>query len=130
VDYGNGLENRRRASDRGFESHPLRLHRAKSTGLPLMLEKTSLTQDWFFYILKCRDDSLYCGITTDLNVRLTKHNNGKGAAYTRSHRPVILVHFEKFNSLSEARKREAQVKSWSREKKILLIAGFPRYSSE
>jgi predicted GIY-YIG superfamily endonuclease len=66
----------------------------------------------------------------DLNVRLTKHNNGKGAAYTRSHRPVILVHFEKFNSLSEARKREAQVKSWSREKKILLIAGFPRYSSE
>ena len=94
------------------------------------MEESTSTQEWFFYILRCRDDSLYCGITIDLDVRLKKHNNGTGAVYTRSHRPVTLVYFEKFNSLSDARKREAYVKHWSREKKLLLVAGFPRLRSE
>ncbi|MDD5224621.1 MAG: GIY-YIG nuclease family protein [bacterium] len=89
---------------------------------------------WFFYILKCKDDSLYSGITNDLIHRLIIHNRGKGAKYTRSHRPVSLAYWEEFSDKSKARKREIEVKSWNREKKIQLIetkraTGFPRTES-
>ena len=94
------------------------------------MKEPKVIQEWFFYIVECRDKSLYCGITVDLNARLKKHNDGTGSAYTAAHRPVTLVYFEKFNNGSDARKREAQVKCWPREKKISLIAGFPRLRSE
>ncbi|MCX5867519.1 MAG: GIY-YIG nuclease family protein [Proteobacteria bacterium] len=86
---------------------------------------------WFFYILKCKDDSLYSGITNDLIRRLTAHNQGKGAKYTRSHRPLSLAYWEEFSDKSKASKREIEVKTWNRENKIKLIetkraAGFPR----
>ncbi|MFH0847038.1 MAG: GIY-YIG nuclease family protein [Chloroflexota bacterium] len=87
-------------------------------------------QEWFFYLLRCRDNSLYSGITTDLESRLKEHNSGTGAKYTYSRRPVVLVYSEKHISASEARKREEQVKGWSRVKKERLIAGFPRLRSE
>ncbi|MFH1383175.1 MAG: GIY-YIG nuclease family protein [Chloroflexota bacterium] len=83
-------------------------------------------QDWFFYIVRCRDKSLYCGITNNLEDRLKEHNNGTGAKFTRSRRPVTMVYNEKYNNISEARKREAQIKSWSKAKKEDLITGFPR----
>ncbi|MDD5224622.1 MAG: GIY-YIG nuclease family protein [bacterium] len=76
---------------------------------------------WFFYILKCRDGSLYSGITNNLENRLDFHNRGKGAKYTRSHRPVRLVYREEYSDRSEAAKREIEVKSRHREKKIQLI---------
>ena len=80
-------------------------------------------KDWFFYILRCSDDSLYAGITDDIDKRLKAHNSGKGAKYTASHRPVSLVYFEKRIDISDARKREAQIKNWSKAKKEALING-------
>ncbi len=72
---------------------------------------------WYTYILRCADKSLYIGITTDLAARLAKHNAGKGGAYTRSHKPVKLVWHEQADSESVARKREAEMKKWSKAKK-------------
>ena len=75
------------------------------------------------YILQCADSSLYVGCTNDLERRLKQHNNEKsGAHYTKMRRPVMLVHKEEFETLSEGRKREAQIKSWRRKKKLHLIS--------
>ena len=76
---------------------------------------------WVVYILRCADGSLYTGITTDLEARLLKHNAGKGGAYTRSHTPVALVWHEEAASESAARKREAEIKTWSKTKKERFI---------
>lgn len=76
---------------------------------------------WTVYILRCVDGSLYTGITTNVEERIKKHNLGKGAAYTRSHRPVILVWQEVATSESAARKREAEIKGWTRQRKIDFI---------
>jgi putative endonuclease len=89
----------------------------------LILEKKSIM--WFQYILECRDGSYYIGVTKDIVQRLNKHNAGKGAKYTRSHRPVRLVYYEEYNSEAEARRRERELKGWRREKKECLINGFP-----
>jgi predicted GIY-YIG superfamily endonuclease len=76
---------------------------------------------WYFYIVRCSDNSLYCGISNDLVKRIEKHNSGKGAKYTASKRPVKLVYQELCDDISAAKKREAQVKSWPKEKKEALI---------
>ena len=89
-----------------------------------------MDQEWFFYILRCRDNSLYSGITNNLEARLQEHNRGTGAKYTYIRRPVVLVYSEKYNNVSEARKREEQIKGWSKVKKENLIKGFPRLRSE
>jgi len=85
-----------------------------------------LGQPWFFYIVKCRDDSYYSGITDNVERRIKKHNRGVGAKYTAGRRPVTLVYSEPQVSASEAAKRETQVKGWSRAKKELLILGVLR----
>ncbi|OGF62293.1 hypothetical protein A2662_00970 [Candidatus Giovannonibacteria bacterium RIFCSPHIGHO2_01_FULL_45_33] len=73
------------------------------------------------YILECVDKSLYTGATNNLEKRLHEHNTAKrGAHYTKIRRPAVLKYFEKFNSLAKARKREAEIKSWRREKKLEL----------
>ncbi len=76
---------------------------------------------YYFYLLRCSDGSLYSGSTIDLKAREKRHNDGKGAKYTRGRRPVKVAYFEKFTTLLEARKREAQIKRWPREKKENLI---------
>ncbi len=76
---------------------------------------------WFLYVLRCADDTLYTGITTDLNRRLETHNAGKGAKYTRSRRPVAPVYSEEHDTESAARRREHEIKSWPRERKLRLI---------
>lgn len=77
---------------------------------------------YFVYILKCADDSLYVGSTNDLEKRVKQHNNLKsGAHYTKIRRPVKLLYSEKFETFNEARKRENEIKSWRREKKLALI---------
>jgi putative endonuclease len=69
--------------------------------------------------------SLYVGCTNNLEKRIKEHNNSKrGAHYTKFRRPVILRHSETFNTLSQARRREAEIKSWRRKKKIELIENF------
>jgi len=95
-----------------------------------MSRRTITDQDWFFYIVRCRDNSLYSGITVDLEDRLRAHNKGTGAKYTSIRRPVTLVYCERYDNISKARKREEQIKRWSKIKKENLIGGFPRLCSE
>ena len=59
----------------------------------------------YTYILKCKDDSLYTGWTNDLKKRITSHNAGKGAKYTKARRPVELVYYEEFQTREEAMKK-------------------------
>lgn len=74
------------------------------------------------YILECADKTLYVGYTTDLEKRLLAHNTSKiGAHYTKIRRPVKLVYSEKFKTLSEALKREHEIKSWPRAKKLVIL---------
>jgi len=80
-------------------------------------------QAWFFYMVRCNDGSLYSGITNDVDARIRAHNNGTGAKYTCGKRPVILVYQEKYDNVSKARKRETQIKNWSKIKKERLIKG-------
>jgi putative endonuclease len=76
---------------------------------------------WLVYIVRCADGSLYTGITTDVAARIKIHNSGKGAKYTRSRRPVKLVWKKMMKSESVARKREAQIKKFSRAEKLSLV---------
>jgi len=78
---------------------------------------------FYFYILRCSDNSLYCGQTKDLERRVNEHNfdNKKSSKYTRGRRPVKLVYFEKFKTMSEAMTREWEVKKWTKAKKESLI---------
>jgi putative endonuclease len=78
---------------------------------------------WFAYILLCKDNSLYTGITTNLKKRVYRHNQGVACRFTSIRKPVKLVYSEKFPNKSEARKREIQLKGWTRKKKQLLIEG-------
>ena len=64
----------------------------------------------YTYILKCKDDSLYTGWTNDLKKRITSHNAGKGAKYTKARRPVELVYYEEFQTREEAMKRKPQTR--------------------
>lgn len=78
----------------------------------------------YVYILRCGDGSLYTGYTTDLTRRVWEHNHSnKGAKYTRSRRPVVLVHSESYSSRSDAMKREYAIKQLSRADKLKLIGG-------
>ena len=79
----------------------------------------------YTYILKCKDDSLYTGWTNDLKKRITSHNAGKGAKYTKARRPVELVYYEEFQTREEAMKREYAIKQLSKKKKEALIKTRP-----
>ena len=79
--------------------------------------------NWYVYLLKCSDDSFYCGITNNLKERLDEHNAGKGAKYTKTRLPVELVYSEELPDKSSACKREIEIKGWRKEKKETLIAG-------
>ncbi len=81
---------------------------------------------WSTYLVRCADGSLYTGISTDVLKRIECHNAAKGAAYTRSRRPVVLVWHEAAASESAARKREAEIKRWTKTQKESLLAA-PRY---
>jgi len=80
--------------------------------------------NWVIYILQCADDTLYTGITNDLEKRLQQHNGElkNGAKYTRSRQPVTLVYTETSCSRSEASKREYVIKHLSRSEKETLIS--------
>lgn len=73
---------------------------------------------WFTYILLCQDKSLYCGATNNLTKRFAEHVAGHGGRYTRSHKPIKVVYSQEFTDKSAALKREAEIKSWTRAKKI------------
>lgn len=75
----------------------------------------------YIYILRCKDDTLYTGYTTNLDRRLQEHNQGKGAKYTRGRTPVELVYSEEYETRSQAQKREYEIKQYDREQKLDLI---------
>jgi predicted GIY-YIG superfamily endonuclease len=77
---------------------------------------------WFVYVVRCADDSLYTGISTDVPARVAAHNAGRGARYTRARLPVRLVHVENKRSRSTALKREAAIKALPRTEKLGLFA--------
>ena len=77
---------------------------------------------YFVYILECKDKTLYIGYTNDLEKRVKAHNELKsGAKYTKGRKPVKLVYSEKYKTLSEALKREAKLKNFTRKQKLELI---------
>ncbi len=80
--------------------------------------------DWYTYLVRCRDGSLYCGVAKDLEMRVDQHNNDNrlGAKYTKPRRPVKLVYFEETDSRSSACRREYQIKQLSRKAKLTLIS--------
>lgn len=72
-------------------------------------------------MLACGDDTLYTGYTTDIERRVTEHRNGEGAKYTRGRDPIHLVHVEHFGTLSDALRREYEIKQLPRSRKLALI---------
>lgn len=81
-----------------------------------------MEKSWCVYILRCRDNSLYTGITNDLQARLSAHNAGTGAKYTRSRKPVELVYREPAADYPTALRREAAIKKLNREEKLKMIS--------
>ena len=79
-------------------------------------------KEWYTYIVKCSDGSLYTGITTDLERRVDEHNSSnKGAKYTKTRRPVTLVYNETHTDRSTSSKRESAIKKLNRTDKLKLI---------
>lgn len=80
----------------------------------------------FTYMVRCADGSLYTGWTTDLERRTKMHNSGKGAKYTKTRLPVVLVYFEEFLTKEEAMQREAAIKKLTKKRKELLVEEFDK----
>jgi len=75
----------------------------------------------YVYIVRCADETLYTGWTTDIKARIKAHNSGNGAKYTKARLPVTLVYDEAFDDKSSALKREIEIKKLSRKQKIELL---------
>lgn len=84
----------------------------------------------YVYVLRCADGTLYTGWTNDLEKRIKTHNEGKGAKYTRSRRPVELVYCECFETRREALRREGEVKRLRRTEKERLFEAAPKNMEE
>lgn len=76
---------------------------------------------WFLYLVECSDESIYTGITLDIERRVKQHNTKKGAKSLFRKLPVKLVYFEEYNTHLEAARRELEIKSWKRIKKLELV---------
>ncbi len=76
---------------------------------------------YYFYILRCADDTLYCGSTQDIAKREALHNSGHGSKYVRAHGGGSIVYSEKFKIIGDALRREIEVKKWPRLKKLSLL---------
>lgn len=78
---------------------------------------------WYVYIVECRDGTLYTGVTNDLEARIAAHNDGRGARYTRSRRPITLRWSHRTRGRSMALHKEHTIKKLSRREKVRLVAG-------
>ena len=81
-----------------------------------------MEKKYFVYILRCKDNTYYCGYTDDLEKRLKCHNEGKGAKYTKGRGPCELIYSEEFEKKNEAMKREYAIKQLTRKEKEELIS--------
>jgi len=77
--------------------------------------------NWHVYMILCSDDTLYTGISTDVERRFLEHKNLRGAKYFRGRQPVKIVYLESAHSRSSASKTEAKIKNFTRKKKLLLL---------
>ena len=84
---------------------------------------------FYVYMLQCVDQSLYTGYTVNLRRRLDQHRCGKGSAYVRSRMPFQLVYQEIFQTRQAAMQREAEIKQWSRKRKLVLLESVKRSGS-
>ena len=80
-----------------------------------------MDKKWYVYLLRCKYDTIYCGITDDIPRRIAAHNAGKGAKYTRGRGPVELVYQEELETYSDALRREYAIKQLTRQQKRKLI---------
>ena len=78
-------------------------------------------ENWYVYILLCRDGTLYTGITNDIKKRMLAHEKGKGAKYTKGRGPFKLVYENTFNNQSKAMKEENRIKKLSKVQKLKLV---------
>lgn len=79
---------------------------------------------YYVYILRCENSSYYTGYTKNLETRVEQHKQGRGALYTRMHKPEKLVYTEEFDTRSEAMKREIEIKRLSHEEKMILVDSY------
>lgn len=79
-------------------------------------------KSWYVYILRCSDNSLYTGISTDVASRIEAHQSGKGARYTRGRGPFVLVYQEEIGTRADALRRELEIKKLSKKDKELLFS--------
>lgn len=88
-----------------------------------------MNQQWYVYLLRCADNSLYCGVTTDIERRIHEHNhcNKKAAKYTRVRRPIHLAYQEACDSKQAAYQREYQIKRLTKQKKEVLCSHIDRH---
>ncbi len=84
-------------------------------------ETPDADRNWSVYMVRCGDGSLYTGVAKEVEERVAKHNSGRGAAYTRTRRPVRLLYREDGLTRSEALIREAGIKSLPKPKKEILV---------
>ncbi|MBI5415651.1 MAG: GIY-YIG nuclease family protein [Candidatus Omnitrophica bacterium] len=78
-------------------------------------------EEWFVYIIKCKNEELYVGVAKDVAKRVKLHNKGSACRYTKYRMPVTSLFQEQIAGYSEARKREREIKGFTRAKKIMLI---------
>lgn len=88
-----------------------------------------VASNWFVYMLRCADGSLYTGVTTDITRRIEQHNSTRqGAKYTRHRRPVSLVYCEEFLGRAAAQKRECEIKKLDKRSKEAMIEGYSKHT--
>ena len=87
-----------------------------------MVNKGIYSGPWFVYIAKCKDSTLYVGVAKDVNRRINEHNSTSKCRYTRFRKPLTLVHKEHCENYNIARKREIEIKRFSRKKKLELLS--------
>ncbi len=81
---------------------------------------------YWVYIIECRDKSLYTGIAVDFKKRFKEHQNKKGGHYTASHPVKKIIYTEKLTTRGQALRRETQIKSWPKVKKLSLVNDFKK----
>ena len=101
-------------------------HPEQATNEVRSASKDKPATSWVVYMLRCSDQSLYVGITGDLDSRVREHNLGRGPMYTAFRRPVRLIYSEVYQSRVSATQREVQIKRWTHSKKLALAASCPQ----
>ena len=86
-----------------------------------LLYNNSMDKKFYVYIILTKDNTLYCGYTDDVEKRFKQHLEGKGAKYTRAHKPEKIVYVKEFNTKSEAQKEEYRIKHLPRKDKLQII---------